>query len=516
MTKETILKAAGLTLLAAAAVYTQYKPQKAMPEIEPASEPVASDMQKAVAGVAAKEAVQYADAAPPREPQEQFELTGKEPPLELISTLITAPFNEEPNGINPENNWRVDRSQPEYGEAKAYSKCFTRKGPGMEIDLYSYAVPSLTEGRERIMSGEVRIFRPVDRAEVLALLKEKGFEAAPTEKHLSSLGGRNYSDVVQISKGGLSGLMYNEPHGGAAALKIKLEHKDTGSYSYRGPALKQVSGFRDAMPGLVEDLEKSGAGKVFGKDWEEIRPMLLHGPSRNRTVTIEKLLAARDAVGSGLPASADGAPFLVLSKYLVDAMVAQLNHIFWAHRGEDGGNTPPPEELELLKENGITCELQYMGESYAAKNDSMFPAYEAYPDSYWGQYAFLVEMERGFTDSTCGLDSPRVIKEGEDFLSRHAESPFLTRILFLLGKANETAYVVGLSPGIYDFVCGDLDCGALVKNGEKHRLDAIKYYTLLLERPGVKEYGEHLRYVLPKLRTKGNTYGSFYVGCSPM
>lgn len=366
-----------------------------------------------------------------------------------------------------------------------------------------------------IMSGDVKIFKPIEQAEVITLLKAHGFEATPTEKHLSSPGARNYSDVVQIGKGDLSGLLYQEPHGGTTALKLKLEHKDAGNYSYRGPTIKQNSGFSDTLPKLAADLEENGAEKLFGADWEELKQMLLRGPNLNKTVTIEKLLAARDTIGAALPAAVDGAPFLVLSKYLVDGMVTQLNFSFWAHR-KDGETASPPPELELLKENGINCELQYMGESYAAKDNSMFPAYKAYPDSYWGQYAFLAEMERGFTDSTCGLDSPQVIKEGEAFLAGHTASPFLTRILFLLGKANETAYTVGLSPGVYDFVCSNTDCDALIKNGEKYRLDAIKYYTMVLARTDAKEYEEHLRYILPKLRTKGNTYSSFYVGCSPM
>jgi len=516
MNKINLLKIGGLTLLAAVAVYTQYKPEKAALVVEAAVDAVSALPQAtAVKGVATKEMGQYAEGLPPQEPQEQFELTDKDSPLELITTLITTPFNQEPKGISPESNWRISVEQPEYGVTTAYSKYFSRKGPGMEINLYSYAIPSLTEGKELIMSGDVKIFKPIEQAEVIALLKENGFEATPTEKHLSSPGGRNYSDVVQIRKGDLSGLMYNEPHGGATALKIKLEHKDTGNYSYRGPTLKQSSRFSDAMPKLTADLEENGAEKMLGADWGELKQMLLRGPNLNKTATIEKLLAARDTIGAALPAAADGAPFLVLSKYLVDGMVTQLNFAFWAHR-KDGEEASPLPELELLKENGITCELQYMGESYAAKDNSMFPAYKAYPDSYWGQYAFLAEMERGFTDSTCGLDSPQVIKEGEAFLAGHAASPFLTRILFLLGKANEAAYTVGLSPGVYDFVCSSTDCDALIKNGEKYRLDAIKYYTMALARTDAKEYEEHLRYILPKLRTKGNTYSSFYVGCSPM
>ena len=513
MNKINLLKIGGLTLLAAVAVYTQYKPEKAALVVEAAVDAVSALPQAtAVKGVATKEMGQYAEGLPPQEPQEQFELTDKDSPLELITTLITTPFNQEPKGISPESNWRISVEQPEYGVTTAYSKYFSRKGPGMEINLYSYAIPSLTEGKELIMSGDVKIFKPIEQAEVIALLKENGFEATPTEKHLSSPGGRNYSDVVQIRKGDLSGLMYNEPHGGATALKIKLEHKDTGNYSYRGPTLKQSSRFSDAMPKLTADLEENGAEKMLGADWGELKQMLLRGPNLNKTATIEKLLAARDTIGAALPAAADGAPFLVLSKYLVDGMVTQLNFAFWAHR-KDGENASPPPELELLKENGITCELQYMGESYAAKDTSLFPAYKAYPGSYWGQYAFMREMERGFPALDSSDAMQVVMKKGEEFLASHPDSPFLPRVLFLLAKANETAYSVGLSPYKYNSFCSFSYCVELEQNTEKHRLNAIKYYTQLLSLPGGKEYEEHLKYILPKLKTTGSSYGAFYITC---
>lgn len=250
MTKTTIIKVAGLTLLAAVAVYTQNRPEKARPGLEARAEAVSS-VSKAgpVFGIARKEAVQYAAGMAPQEPQEPFELTKKDTPLDLITTLINAPFNQEPGQtINDKNNWRVLAYPPEYCDPPSYSKTFRRKGPGMEISLYSYTVPSLTETKELIMAGELKIFEELDKNTarallnittgerrpfkvleqnaVLDLLKSSGFTANPTEKHLSSPGGRNWTDVMEIQKGALSGLMYFEPHGSARALKIRLEHEE--------------------------------------------------------------------------------------------------------------------------------------------------------------------------------------------------------------------------------------------------------------------------------------------------
>jgi len=517
MNKTTVIKIAGLTLLAAAAVYTQYKPLKAPPKIDPIPEPVA-EVSKAVAGmgVATKEMGQYAQGLSPQEAveaREPFELTDKDSPLDVINTLLTAPFGQEQaDTFSEKNNWRALAYPPEYCEPPAYSKTFRRKGPGMEVNLYSYTVPSLTEAKELVLSGDLKIFKVVEQAEVMELLKNSGFDPKPTEKHLSSPGGRNWSGVMEVAKGDLTGLWYYEPHGMGTVLRIKLEHKDIGKYSARPPSVKEFTKTQEIIPGLVEDLEKSGAKKVLGEDWAEIKPMLLNGPTMNRTVPAEKLLEAR-AASLNTPEGKDGAPFLVLAKYLVDAALVPINHGF--RPTEDGKQPAPPPGLKLLEEYDIPYKLDYMGESYSATNNSVFPAYDAYPGSYWGQFAFMKEMESGFPTADSYDDMQMVMKKGEEFLAAHPDSPFLPRVLFLLGKANETAYTVGLSPYKYDSLCTHSYCVELERSLEKHRLDAIKFYARLLALPGGKEYEEHLKYILPRLRTKGSSYCAFYINCNP-
>lgn len=526
MTKINLIKVAGLALLVAAAVFIQFRRDVTTPKLETragAAEESATEVApdghpSKVLGIpeATKEAVQSFNGMSPeeqREAQEPLELTEKDDPSDLITTLLTAPFNMEPGDLfSPKTNWRVLAYPPEYCDPRAYSKTFRRKGPGMEINIYSYAVPSTTEAKELLMAGDLKIFREIDQPKVLELLKSAGYEAKPTEQHLSSPGGRNWSEVFRLTKGDVSGLMYHEPHGGTTAFKLKLEHKDIGNYSYRGPKVKQISPSLDAMPRLVADLEKNGAEKLLGTDWEEIKPMLLRGVNMNTTVTIETLLAAKNTIDGNLSGNANDAVFMVLSKYLVDAMMTKLTHGI-RPQVENGKQVEPPAELKLLDENHIGYKLEYMGESYAAVKNSLLPAYTNYPNSYWGQYAFMKEMENGFEDS--GSYLPGIIKKGEEFLAQHGESPFLPRVLFLLGKANETAYSVDQSPDKYNFACSDAYCAELDRNVEKYRLNAIKYYTQLLSLPGGKEYEEHLRYILPKLKTKGSSYCSFYINCSP-
>ncbi|MEW5906074.1 MAG: hypothetical protein AB1734_04735 [Elusimicrobiota bacterium] len=518
MTRTTVIKAAVPVILGAAAIYTHYGPPlKAGPEVPAISGHMSDGTARAAAGQAVKRAVAVYNMGghsrqEETEAREPFELAEKYPPLDLVAALLDAPFGQEPGEAVSEKSWRVLAYPPEYCDPPAYSRTFRKKGPGLEINLHAYAVPSLTEAKELVLSGELKIFREVRDEEVLAALKAAGFQTRPTEKHLSSPGGRNWSGVMEISGGGLSGLLYRQPHGAGSVLRMNLEHKDAAGYSVRLPAVKEAVGAREAMPDLVAALEENGAEKLIGPDWREIKPMLLRGPVMNTGVAAGTLLAARAACLAP-PGDADGAPFLVLAKHLLDAALAHINHGFRPYP-EDGKAPEPPPGLKLLEEYGVAYELEpVMRESYSATVNSLIPAYESYPASYWGQYAFTREMELGFPATGDSDDMRVVMEKGEDFLAAHPDSPFLPRVLFLLGKANETAYSIGLSPSKYDAFCSHTYCVELEQNTEKHRLDAIKHFTRLLSLPGGKEYEEHLKYVLPRLRTKGNSYGTFYISC---
>ena len=497
MTKETILKGAGLSLLAVVAVYTQYRPEKKVPPALEARAEAAGTASR-VSGVpeATKEAVQYADGMAPwqQEPQEPFELTEKDTPLDLISTLMNTPFNQEPGElISEKNNWRVLAYPPEYCDPPSYSKIFRRKGPGLEISLYSYTVPSLTEAKELVMSGDLKIFREVDQAAALDLLKSAGFEAKPTEKHLSSPGSKNWTEVMEITKGPLSGLMYYEPHGSSLSLKIRLEHKDSGLYSYKGPTVEQYTHLFKSDARLSDDLEHQGAAKILGEDWPQIKNLLVVSSS---SLPAETLLAARNSAIMNRPGGDAGAPFLLLEMRLLDKLFRAMNATLW-------NRASPPAELEMLKENGIPFELKHFVEDYyEPKDNSIFKVYKAYPGTYWGQYAFMIELESGFSKDSYNQLPEKVITEGEGFLRRHPDSQLLTRVLFLIGKAHESIYSNGLSKGASE-------------EGEKHRLAAIKYYSDVLARPDGKKYEEHLKYILPKLRTKGTAYCAFFINCNP-
>ena len=187
---------------------------------------------------------------------------------------------------------------------------------------------------------------------------------------------------------------------------------------------------------------------------------------------------------------------MLLEMRLLDKLFRAMNATLW-------NRASPPAELEMLKENGIPFELKHFVEDYyEPKDNSIFKVYKAYPGTYWGQYAFMIELESGFSKDSYNQLPEKVITEGEGFLRRHPDSQLLTRVLFLIGKAHESIYSNGLSKGASE-------------EGEKHRLAAIKYYSDVPARPDGKKYEEHLKYILPKLRTKGTAYCAFFINCNP-
>jgi hypothetical protein len=495
ISKITIIKAAGLVLLVAAAVYTQYRPQGETNKIEVQREAVPEASALPQESPVLKVAMQAVAAVEP--PPEVVDLPVNYEPLDLVRELIAAPYGKEPGEIYQNGSWRLVRAQPEYGSEPDYSKRFVKKGKGAGVTLYSYAEPSLTGAVEHIMAGEAEIPLSSGREQVVELLKKNAFDVPETPGQ------------INFKKGELNGRIYLKDSQRGDLLVVRLEHRDISKYR------RDNRDYAVWMPlpaaKLAEDIEKAAGPEPAGADWGEGKKLLAGGSS----MPLEKLIAATSAIAEKEPEGEAAAPFMGIQKYLVDAMMRSLSVPLYK-KSVEGDETELAAGLKMLDDYGVEYDLQYMGESYAAKNNELLPVYEAYPTSYWGEFAFVREMEGGFDNSNCGLFSPAVITEGGKFLAGHPGSPFLTRVLFLLGKANETAYTVWLSPGVYSFVCSDSACVKPEEEIDGYRLAAIKYYAALLGRPDGKSYERHLEKILPILRTKGNTYGSRYAGCSPM
>ena len=178
--KKTGIATFAVFLCAAVFVYFKQTPTRAEPVGTDSA--VASDNPPAHYAASSRlSTLPEPDPAP-----EPVELADSDTPSDVILALFNAPFNQSPSALNPETNWRLVLSRSiEDGDDSLYSKVFRRRGPAMEIKLFSYAVPSLTEDKELLLSGEALICLPVDKA-AMSGLPEPDWEsmAVPPESLL--------------------------------------------------------------------------------------------------------------------------------------------------------------------------------------------------------------------------------------------------------------------------------------------------------------------------------------------
>jgi hypothetical protein len=128
-------------------------------------------------------------------------------------------------------------------------------------------------------------------------------------------------------------------------------------------------------------------------------------------------------------------------------------------------------------------------------------AWRQYPETPWGQRAFLMLQGIGCAVPEFGCDGPNcfltVIQQGEKFLQEYPDTPLRKEQLYYLGLANDTWWSLSRAEP------GDISAeGAKVDrvSGERARLRAIGYYEQLLQlAPGSAEPSAG-RLALPRLR----------------
>ncbi|MFA6582987.1 MAG: hypothetical protein WCS77_01705 [Elusimicrobiaceae bacterium] len=424
-------------------------------------------------------------------PPQIFELDGAYPPLDLLPVLMDAPFGREAGSIE---GWRTDLSNEECEEIPRYSKRFVRKGRGMGIELFAYAVPSLTEGKELVLSGEVRISSGVALESAIELLKSGGFEV--TKVDYKGYGG--WTDSFTLKKGALSGDLYYKHSLNGENILVVLNHKDKAQYSAEIPRPERLRYSRAMKAKLADDARLAGVDKLLGANWPEVKAALERKPA-----PVEKLLAARNVLLKNMPDGPDSALFLVLDYFIVEGIFGAVNRSVVGY-----ADTVP--ELKLLDENKIAYEVEHFSGGYEPVGHSLEPAYRKSPESYWGQYALAAEMEDGFNADVYKLFPPDLIPKCERVLTDYPDSPFRAWFLFLAGKAYENNYSAGFVLNDSEQKCDKNDCAAMIRDGELYRLGALTYYETVLSLPDGKMFKEHLRFVLPKLRAKGNPFCDFY------
>jgi hypothetical protein len=133
-------------------------------------------------------------------------------------------------------------------------------------------------------------------------------------------------------------------------------------------------------------------------------------------------------------------------------------------------------------------------------------AWTEYPDTLWGQRAFLMLQRLGCTDSPFRCPGPNcflaVIRQGEEFLNQYPDSRFRSEQIYHLALAHDTWWSLGQAES------GDITAmGARVTraSAERARLRAIDLYEQLLRiAPGTSK-ARAAEIALPRLKLKLDT-----------
>jgi hypothetical protein len=164
----------------------------------------------------------------------------------------------------------------------------------------------------------------------------------------------------------------------------------------------------------------------------------------------------------------------------------------------------------------LTLEFSELGGGFYYQRDLLWRVWQQYPETDWGERAFVVLLELGWdTSRTCAKGSEQfreMIRQGESFLQKRPTSPHRAAVLLLVGQAYATWWSLSNEPAdspMADYV----DPKRYNQGAEQARLKAISYFEQVAQLASETKFAEYARQILPALRAKQiqNTYKFFCV-----
>jgi hypothetical protein len=159
----------------------------------------------------------------------------------------------------------------------------------------------------------------------------------------------------------------------------------------------------------------------------------------------------------------------------------------------NGDGSGPFRDVDTLRRYGIVFGWDPLGGGWGCSDAPVKAICSEYPDSHWGQLAFLILQTSGWClDQMCNANNgPVVVSKGEEFLRRFPSTGFAPVVLLTIAKGYETNWNVSTcnkesSPYMYD---PDL------RNDESSRQKSIAVYERIL-----KEYPSSLEARVAKVR----------------
>jgi hypothetical protein len=269
------------------------------------------------------------------------------------------------------------------------------------------------------------------------------------------------------------------------------------------PARSRFEITLDPMQEFQEDLRKALLHELvpaFPELPKSLGDPMAKSPDSARERFVFQLI---DAVENG---KADQRPAILLAADLV------ANEIWCPSENKERCN----QLRSQFAQHKLTLEYSELGGGFYYQRDLLWRVWQQYPETDWGERAFVVLLELGWdTSRTCAKGSEQfreVIHQGESFLQQRPTSPHRAAILLLVGQAYATWW--SLSNETADSPMADyVDPKRYNEGAEQARLKAVSYFEQVARLAAGAKCAEYAHQILPALRAKQiqNSYKFFCV-----
>jgi len=446
------------------------------------------------------------------------QVNAKDVGLSLLSDLINAPWCNNSSLISNKYEWDTIGYGEMYWDDQGYaSRCFVTRKDEYEMKLYTYFIPSLEDTTELIFFGLLKHCVDTEdkviilQKNLIQFLEKEDFQVSSVKKDYHGWGSSYWKNVLEIRRANLYGLTYYrlDRHSKRYCVKIVLNHEEGDKYkvpNYEDYEGKTYEMYSSKMSGnLVSALETANISAIIGEDnWHKVKESSeiskgCSAISEKRCISINGLMAVFERLDT--ENFKEDLPLCLLFKdYIAEYIFLKINYT----------RKLTLEQKEWFQKNKISFVYSPLGDCYHYTHNLLFDLKINFPDSHWGQLAFLKLMFVGFDPShICAEGSEqwsKVLTEGKTFLDKYSNSPFVVDVLFLMGEAEETVFTLGLTRNDEVYV----DWTKYIDKNEESRVNALKYYHQVLKMPSGKKYENRLKYILPRLKTGVSTGNKRY------
>ncbi|MDP2983854.1 MAG: hypothetical protein Q8O92_11055 [Candidatus Latescibacter sp.] len=442
---------------------------------------------------------------------------------QALDTLVAAPWTKSPAALPDSKSWTIEQyTIHDTGELQGYDlRAFERNIDSLILKLFTYSEPSLTSSSEIILMGFVQGISPTEEGakplleKMTAYMKSRGFvDSAPDSITKQMATWRLIQSCTFLKKGELSCAIFLKKDDRNNRWLIRTMVFHPLFQEFRNKWMAEWPKYWDSqyiMPEkLIRELENRKISQIFSPAlWEKINSISLSlkspPPRKVNTIPVNELITAYETIDKTTVPENDRPAFLLLKNYLA-------RYLFICGLGKE----ITPEQKKWLESYGLEYTWSELGMTFSYGETVLQKLIDGNPNSYWGQFAFLELLERGFdTSGMCreGQDQWRkVLEEGFTFLKKYPGSEFAPDIKFYMGQAEETLFNLGI---IKDHPARDtyrLSMSSYADKSEDARKQAIGYYDEVLRSPQKGLYENYLKYILPRLRA-GFATGTDYYFC---